>query len=211
VRSAEFEKLLHELRTYVVGQMIGFAGAVADQVDDWVARQLFGLNSEIPSYGRLFSIGPPKTSTTHVNQMTLCLGAFGFFWLAIDQFSFRENNETLRAAVLDPIVISISKMLAEVFKKMGGDFTENELLMAVQSRSLRYAAAPTLFGKSVEDKNSAIWLAAYAIAEDVGHPKEVFAKLIYTEVLAKLIHTELLNALVATDLKNRIKALEAVL
>jgi hypothetical protein len=34
--------------------------------------------------------------------MTLFLGAFSFFWHAIDRYSFRPNDEALRAAILDP-------------------------------------------------------------------------------------------------------------
>ncbi|MBO0758624.1 MAG: hypothetical protein J2P54_22485, partial [Bradyrhizobiaceae bacterium] len=75
MRSAEFERLLHELKMDVIGQVNGFAAAMADHIDDCVARKLFGLNNEAPSYARLFSVGPSKTATTHVNQMTLCVGA----------------------------------------------------------------------------------------------------------------------------------------
>jgi hypothetical protein len=211
MRSAEFEKLLHELKMYVCGQMIGFAAGVSDRIDDWAVRKFFGLSSETPPpYVRLFSSGPPKTSTTRVSQMVLCVGALSFFWHAIDRFSFRPNNEELRAAILDPIVTSLRKMLSEILNKQGTQTTETDLMILIQGHSLRYVAAPTLLGKSVEDENSAIWLATYDICEDVGHSKE-FAKLIHTGVLAKLIHTELLSALVATDLKNRIDALEAVL
>lgn len=202
VRSAEFEKLLHELKLNVSGQVHGFAAAVADEIDGFAARKLFGLNSETPSFARLFSIGPPKTSTTHVNQMILCIGALSFFWHVIDRLAFRPNNEALRAAVLDPTAISLSELLADRLNKQGLPIAGTELLRGIQRLSLRYAAAPTLLGTSVQDKNSAVWLAAHAIAEDVGYPKERFAL---------LIHNQLLVGLTALNLANRIKALEAVL
>jgi hypothetical protein len=202
VRSAEFERLLHELKLDVIGQVNGFAVAVADRIDGFAARKLFGLNNETPSYARLFSIGPPKAPTTHVNQMVLCVGALSFFWHVIDRLSFRPNNEALRAAVLDPTAISLSDLLADMLNKQGMPITGTELLRGIQSLSLRYAAAPTLLGTSVQDKNSVVWLAAHAIAEDIGYPKEA---------IALLIHGQLLRGLAALSLTHRITALEAVL
>lgn len=202
MRSAEFERLLHELKLDVIDQVGGFAAAVADHIDHCAARKLFGLNNETPCYARVFSIGPPKTSTTHVNQMTLCVGALSFFWHAIDRLSFRPNNEALRAAILDPTAVSLSDLLADTLNKQGMPITGTKLLRGTQSLSLRYAAASTLLGTSVLDKNSAVWLAAYAIAEDVGYSKQAFAL---------LIHGRLLGGLAALNLANRIKALEAVL
>jgi hypothetical protein len=185
-----------------MGQVNGFAAAVADEMDGFAARKLFGLNSQTPSYARLFSIGPPKTSTTHVNQMILCIRALSFFWHVIDRHSFRPNNEALREAVLDPIAISLSELLADMLNKHGMPITGTELLRGIQSLSLRYAAAPTLLGKSVQDKNSVVWLAANAIAEDIGHPKQA---------IALLIHGQLLRGLNNLSLANRIRALETVL
>jgi hypothetical protein len=202
VRSPKFENLLHELKLAVIGQVNGFAAAVADEIDGFAARKLFGLNSDARSFARLFSNGPPKTSTTHVNQMLLCVGALSFFWHVIDRLSFRPNNETLRAAVLDPTAISLSEELADMLNKQGMPIAGAELLRGIQSLSLRYAAAPTVLGTSVQDKNCAVWLAAHAIAEDVGYPQGAFAL---------LIHNQLLVGLIALNLENRIKALEAVL
>jgi len=201
-RKAQFEKLLRELKINVIGQVNGFAATVADEIDGFAARKLFGLNSETHSFARLFSIGPPKKSTTHVNQMMLCIGALSFFWHVIDRLSFRPNNEALRAAVLDPTAISLSELLADMLNKQGMPIAGAELLRGIQKLSLRYAAAPTLLGTSVQDKNSAVWLAAHAIAKDVGYTKERFAL---------LIHNQLLVGLTALDLANRIRALEAVL
>jgi hypothetical protein len=215
-RKAKFEKLLHELRTWICGQMIAFAADVTDRIDGMAADNLFGLNSETPApYVRLFSAAPPKTSTTRVSQMVLCVGALSFFWHAIDRFSYRPNDEALRAAVLDPVVTSLSKMLVEMLNIQAERLNkpgmqETELLETLQVRSLSYAAGSTVVGKSVDDKDSALWHAALDIAQDVGRPKE-FEKLLHTGLLAKVIKIELLNALAATDLKRRIDALEAAL
>ena len=131
-RKAKFEKLLNELKVGVLGQMIGFAADVAEEIDSFARRRLFGLSSKAPSFARQFSSGPPKTSTTHVNQLLLCVEALSFYWHAIDRLSFRPKNEALRAAILDPVAISLSEMLAEVFNKKGMNTTGTEQLMAVR-------------------------------------------------------------------------------
>jgi hypothetical protein len=200
-RKTKFEKLLHDLKVGVLGQIIGFAAGVAEEIDSFAARRLFGLSSEGPSYARQFSNGPPKTSTTHVNQLLLCVEALSFFWHAIDRLSFHPNNEALRAAILDPVAISLSEMLAEVLNKRGMNTTGTDQLIAVQGLSLRYAEAPTLIGTSAQDNNCALHLAARAILEDAG----------LHAALAPLMVLKLTEGLVALDLAHRIKALEAVL
>jgi len=201
-QNSEFEKLLHELKLNVLGQITGFAAGVAEEIDSLCERKLFGLGSDTRSYSRLFSIGPPKSATTRVNQMLLCVGALSFFWHAIDRLSFRQNDESLRGAVLDPTVSSLSGTLADMLNKQGMDTTAAELLAGVQALSLRYAGARTLLGTSAEDEDSAVWFAARAIAEDVDYPKVI---------VAKLMRVKLTQGLVTLDLANRIKALEATL
>jgi len=83
-KKAEFEKLLHDLKVGVLGQMFRFAAEVAEEIDSFAARGLFGLSSE--SYPRHFANGPPKTSTTHVNQLLIRRGTE--FLLACDRPTF---------------------------------------------------------------------------------------------------------------------------
>jgi hypothetical protein len=207
-RKAKFEKLLHDLKVDVLGRTIGFAADVTDEIDKMQKLfEVFGSSGKMATYTRQFSNGPPKTSTTHVNQMLLFVGALSFFWHAIDRLSFRRDNEALRAAILDPIVVSISQMLTEVLNKGGTNAMANDTLFGVQAMSLRYAGAPTLLGTSVDDHNCARWLAACAIVEDIGVSFTAAEK----QILVTLMSAKLLKGLVALDLANRIKALEAVL
>jgi hypothetical protein len=207
-RKAKFEKLLRDLKAGVVGRTMGFAANVSEEIDKFTAQKLFGWSGEMPTYARQFSIGPPKTSRTHVNQTLLFVGALSLFLHAIDRLSFRQNNEALRAAILDPIVVSVSEMLAEILNKGGMNTTVNDTLLGVQALSLRYAEAPTLAGTSAEDHNCALWLAARAIVEDTGLPLGTAAE---KDVLAMPMSLKLSEGLLALDLANRIKALEAVL
>ena len=68
--------------------------------------------------------------------------------------------------------------------------------------NFEYAKAPTLLGKSPDDRNSAVWLAACAIAEQVNYPNSAVPSLI--------LHTELINGLVAMDVANRIRSLHSL-
>ena len=101
-RKTKFEKLLADLKASVIGRATGFAADVAEEFDRLVAQKLFGLSGDTPSYARRFSSGPPKTPSTHIDQMILFVGALSFLWHAIDRLSYRPNNEELRVAILDP-------------------------------------------------------------------------------------------------------------
>jgi hypothetical protein len=102
--------------------------------------------------------------------LVLFVGAFSFFWHAIDRLSFRKGSETLRAAILDPLVFEFTKVIAEMVSKQGMKTTSKEALFDVQSMSLRYAAAPALIGTSPTDENCALWLAGYSTAGDTELP-----------------------------------------
>jgi hypothetical protein len=200
-QKSKFENLLHELKAGVLGQTIAFAAGVADEFDSWVARRLFGWTNDARSYPREFSVGEPQSSTTHLNQILLSFEALSFYLHAIDRLSFRPNSEKLREAIFDPIAILLSETFTEMLKKRKIS-TANNTLDALQGLSLRYAQAASLLGREANDKNSALWFAARAIAEDAGYPDEV---------VAMLMANELGNGLVALDLANRIKTIEAVL
>jgi len=133
--------------------------------------------------------------------MILSTGALSFFLHAIDRLSYRPNSEALREAIYDPIAVTLSETFAEMLNKRKVNTTGDETLDALQGLNISYAEAPTLAGTSAQDKSSALWLAARAIAEDAGYPKEVFVT---------LLTTKLMDGLIAIDLANRIKALEAV-
>jgi hypothetical protein len=176
-RKAKFEKLVQELKVLVLSQPIGFAAMVAEEIEGLAAKGSY-FSAKPHAYHRLFSsVGSPKSDTTLINQMTLFLGAFSFFWHAIDRYSFRPNNEALRAAILEPIVFGISKGLAEMMSSKGTKTITEEIMASVQPLSLRYAGAPTLLGTNPSDVNSALWLAGVAIVTDTDLPSRVSREL----------------------------------
>jgi len=95
-RKAQFEKLLQELKALVFGASVGFAGTVAEELEGLAAKGSLFIDKP-PAYRRFYSsVVPPKSNTTIINQMTLFLGAFSFYWHAIDRYSFRKDNEALQ-------------------------------------------------------------------------------------------------------------------
>jgi len=206
-RKAQFEKLLQELKTLVLGGSVGFAAGVAEELENLANKGASFSALPRTAYTRYFSaVAPPKSSTTLINQMTLFIGAFSFYWHAIDRYSFRPKNEALRKAVLDPIVFAMSKELAEMVVKSGMKTTAEAAVAAVQPLSLRYAGARALADpKDVE--NSAVFIAGYSIVNDTELPLTAEEK----AALAGIVVAKLLEGIAKLDLPKRIKALETLL
>jgi hypothetical protein len=201
------EALRKDLRTWIVGRTITFAATITERFEDSCDQ------STQPVYRRLFSIGPPRATAAHLNQMLLGLGALLFFVHALDRFSFRPDSQALSEAIFDPTTTELLDWFGEMISKYAGMGSEPETELVTTAKAdmqklfnlsqSKYAAAPSLLGKSAEDRNSAVWLAACTIAEDVGHPKEL--------VLVYSIKTELMQGLIDMNLVNRLKELEALL
>lgn len=213
-RKAQFEKLLQELKVLVFTQSAGFAAGVAEEIEALAAKGSSFSSLPRAAYERFFSsVAPPKSDKTLINQMTLFLGAFSFYWHAIDRYSFRKDNETLRVAILDPIVFAISKGLAEIMTSKGRKATTEEVIAAVQPLSLRYAGARTLLGSNPNDFNSvygsdcAARLAARAIVDDTELALDAGKKL----TLSHIVMTVLLESILKLELPKRIKTLETLL
>lgn len=205
-RKAKFEELEHELKVGMLGQTIGFAATVSEKVDDLATKKLF-FSTKPKAYRRLFSVDLPKSEATLINQMVLFVGSFSFFWHAIDRLSFRKNNDALRAAVLDPVVVAVSKMLAEVLSNQGAKTTTEEVLALVQPLSLCYAGAPNLLGANEKDENCALGLAAHAIVGDADLARTGAEK----HVLTTIVRAQLIEGLISLHLSSRIKTLETLL
>jgi len=192
-----FEKHLQELQQAITGQTTTFAATVAKEFDGITSK------SELAGYPRIFSVGPPHSPNTHLNQMILALGALCFFVHALDRTCFRPDSEQLRDAVLDPTAIALSAWFEEIVVKFAEKPARpGETLDFINLRNSQFGQAASLLGTSEKDRNSVVWLAAEVIAEDADHPKSV---------LLYIAHTELLQRLADLKLAERVKALEELL
>jgi hypothetical protein len=197
-RKAKLKRLLKELQVGIVGQTISSAADIAEKFDKSAAGDA--------SYRLFFSVGPPKVATTQINQIILSLGVLGFFIHALDRLSFRQNSETLRESIFDCTALELSEWFGQMLAKLDPELAstaKHDTLSHLNLRQLQYSKAPTLLGRSADDKNSAVWLAACTIAEDLNHPKDF--------VLVMFIKIRLTEGLVELNLENRVKALEELL
>jgi len=193
--NAKLKRLLEDLQVGIIGQTIGSAADIAEEFDKFATGRA--------SYPLLFSNGPPKVATTHINQIVLSLGVLGFFIHAVDRLSFRQNSENLREAIFDPTAIELSKWFGETGNTHPepAPTAKQDALSYLNASGLKYSKASTLLGKIEDDKNSAVWIAACNIASDLNHPNR--------QLLVLLIKVRLVEGLVELDLANRVKALEA--
>lgn len=178
MRAAEFKKLREELQAAITAEALHFSCDVKSKYEGKMGGQL--------------------------NQMLLNLGALSFFVYALSQVSYRRHGEVLRETIYDPTMLELSRLHG----KMIGALTparasgaEEFVLDHLNIRGMRYYTGSSSFlGQSVEDKESALWVAACAISEDVGHPKDIFLPLI--------IKIELMRGIKNLNLAQRVKAME---
>jgi hypothetical protein len=176
VRWLKLKKLVRELRTAIAVEAIKFSGDIRDQYHD------------------------------KLNRATLTLGALSFYIHVLDCVSVRRNSDALREAVCVPTAYP----LVRLFAKMSGELdegsvktTKDDALNYVNLRCSEYRGATSVLGSGAEDTTSALWLAASAIAADVGYPGQA--------MLALFIQERLLEGIMILKLAQRAEAIEALL
>lgn len=136
--------------------------------------------------------------------MTLTLEALSFYVHALDRFSCRPNNDSLREAIVDLIAHALAQMFAEILSKLGTNCTTADALQTILQLSSRYNKGSTLMGLRFDDDDSVLCIAASAIAEDLEYPRAKIA-------LVPVIRTSLINGLVELNLNDRVPTLESAL
>jgi hypothetical protein len=176
VRWLKLMKLVRELRTAIAVEAIRFSGDIKDQYHD------------------------------KLNRATLTLGALGFYIHVLDRVSVRRNSDALRAAVCVPAAYPLVRLFAKMSSELDAGAvktTKDDALNYVNVRCSEYKVAPSVLGSSAEDTTSALWLAASAIAADVGHPRHA--------MLVLFIQEQLLQGIMVLRLAQRVEAIETLL
>jgi hypothetical protein len=167
-----------------------------------------------------------------LNEMLLRLVALTFFVHALDRLSSRQQSKKLRNIDFVNTALVLSRMYVEIISSMNADYlrlgqelrglggnlpadtvpgsteltsvpaAEREMLIYFNLRGSQYGKASKLAGKAF-DRNSAAWLAACAIADEVEHPQEIR--------LVPLIYARLIKGLINLQLDQRVKAIERFL
>jgi len=176
VRRLKLKKLVRELRTAIAAETVRFSADIKNQFDD------------------------------ELNQATLTLGALGFFIHVLDRVSVRRNGDALREAACEPTAYSLVRRFAKVSRELDAHSAKTkkrDALDYVSRRLSEYSGATDVLGSSAEDTTSALWLAASAIAADVGHPKQA--------MLVLFIQERLLQGIMELKLAQRVEAIETLL
>jgi|HubBroStandDraft_6_1064221.scaffolds.fasta_scaffold183234_1 hypothetical protein len=177
-RRLKLKKLARELRTAIAAESVMFSRDIKDQ-----------------HYDKL-------------NQAALTLGALGFFLHVLNRVSVRRNSDALREAAFVPIAFWLVRFFAKVSRKLdsgSAKTTKGEALNYVNLRCSEYSKAPSVLGSGAEDTTSALWLAASAIAADVGHQNQSQA------MLVMFIQERLLEGIMKLKLPQRLEAIEPLL
>jgi hypothetical protein len=140
-------------------------------------------------------------------QMVVAIESSCFFLQALSRLSYRPANEKLRERVFDSSVRAVVRTLANFLRQWSKNLDtpalEADILGLVSIRELEYARATTLLSEKFNDRESAVWLAAFRVAESAGIPDR--------DILALPIMTALVRSLVDMDLAQRIRRVEACL
>jgi hypothetical protein len=176
VRWLKLKKLVRELRKAIAVEAIKFSGDIKDQYHD------------------------------KLNRATLTLGALGFYIHILDRVSVRRNSDALREAVCVRTAYPLVRLFAKMSSTLDADSvktTKDDALNYVNLRCSEYRGATSVLGSGAEDTTSALWLAATAIAADVGHPRQA--------MLVLFIQERLLQGIMVLKLAQRVEAIEMLL
>ncbi len=137
-----------------------------------------------------------------IDQIKLTLGAFSFFMHVLDRYLLRMNTGIMRKMILDFIFENLVEVYANAFSRSAPQ-TEKLVLSHYDRRASELAEAPTIFGESCEDGNTAVRRANRAICkEDLGRDDPR---------LLVIVSTHLVQALESLALADQIAAMAAVL
>jgi hypothetical protein len=176
VRRLKIMKLVRELRTAIAVEAIKFSGDIKDQYHD------------------------------KLNRATLTLGALGFYIHVLDRVSVRRNSDALREATCGPTAYRLVRLFAKMSSELDAGSvktTKDDALNYMNLRCSEYRGATSVLGSGAQDTTSALWLAASAIAADVGHPKQA--------MLVLFIQERLLQGIMVLKLAQRVEAIETLL
>jgi hypothetical protein len=132
--------------------------------------------------------------------------ALGFYIHVLDRVSVRRNSDALREAACVPTAYPLVRLFAKMSSELDAGSvktTKDDALNYVNLRCSEYRGATSVLGSGAEDTTSALWLAASAIAADVGHPRQA--------MLVLFIQERLLQGIMVLRLAQRVEAMETLL
>jgi hypothetical protein len=137
-----------------------------------------------------------------IKSTALASGALSFFLYALDRVCRSSGDDTEIGAVLSEIISAPS--VADIVGKFGRECSEAAGLRThVEQMNSHLAEASSLTGTRLEDRNSALWLAAVRISAEAGPPEE--------KLMVYIVQSRLLIGLIRLNLVKRVEIIDALM
>jgi len=188
--------------------MIGSAIKFATQVSTWGGT--FVDKPLEPSYKQLFQHEIEDSARSYFNHLLLATEASCFFLHALNKRLERFGSRDLRDGIYDSSVRALIRWLMQIALSALGreskSLNEEAFDRLIKTRDLEYAQSPTLLGNGSDDQDSAMWMAARTISDEVSI-KDSFDREGYPNhaILTHIVGTVLMLELEALDLTARIE------
>ena len=200
--AARQNSAMDELHSAMIGSAIKFATGVSTWGSTFVDKALE------QSYEQLFQ--REISSRSYFNQLLLATEAGCFFLYTLNKLLERFGSEDFRKGVYDlslrTLIHWLMQMAASALSKHSDSLNEEAFERLIKTRDLEYAQSPTLLGSGSDDKDSAVWMAARTISDEVSI-KDIFDREGYPNhvILTQIISTVLMLELEALNLTARIE------
>jgi len=202
--AARQSNAIDELHSAMIGCAIKFTTGVSTWGTTFLDKPLE------PSYERLFQRENEHSSRSYFNQLLLATEAACFFLHALNKLLERSGPENFRKAVYDSSLRTLIRWLMQLavsaLARDSHSLNEEDFDALIKARDLEYTQSSTLLGTGSDDQDSAVWMAARTISDEVS-VKDSFDREGYPNhvILAQIVSTVLMLELEALDLTARIE------
>jgi hypothetical protein len=140
----------------------------------------------------------------NIKSTALASGALSFFLYALDRAGRSSGNDTEIDTVLSEIISDPSVANLVGIGNSEREYSGAEDLRArIEQMNSHLAEASSLSGTSLDDRNSALWLAAVRISAESGPPDE--------KLLVYIVQSRLFVGLIRLNLAKRFEIIDALM
>jgi hypothetical protein len=144
--------------------------------------------------------GPQRS----VKSIALASGALGFFLYALDRVGRSSCGDAAIDTVLSEIISDASLAdLVEIRDSGTGCSDAGDLRVRMERMNFHYAEASSVLGTRLDDRNSALWLAAVRISAKSDPQDE--------NLLVYIVQSKLLVGFIRLNLAKRLEAIVALM
>jgi hypothetical protein len=139
-----------------------------------------------------------------IKSTALASGSLGFFLYALDRVCHSSCSDAEVDAVLSEIISDASLADLAGIGDSGTEYSEaGDLRARIERMNSHLAEASSLSGTRLNDRNSALWLAAVRISAEAGTPDE--------KLLVYVVQSRLLIGLIRLNLAKRVEIIVALM